>query len=620
MSNHFRNVWVDDYSAIQDFEDGAYCRGAWDTRRAYEVSSYIDSVLAWDNIYSAFQDGLYAVEVIAWSQASHKPDTIVLPVDDVTQENPTIQPIIVDNFVPYLQEADVYEITAKSWRLWFETTLYGNNNDPAFAPRYFDSYLYGNQARIHGTVDSLLVRMSFSEQMDYLDNTLPINLYTILGPDTSYYATFYLEYMPYWANTTTPDNSLEDNTRTYVHHFYVGSITLPSVYQGKLFMTINPSYGGGNDQAGNHLDMDFITVAPPKWYNSMFNYEDGDFIFPGWPTWGNLQEFEQVSETSRTDNIGGRTIETMRGYFLLGGVKKDSVDISVVHPDIRDGYLMYAPDNVVDKHPDCGYYEGFWVASSGTHYPEYPISMYIVKGDSSVIALDVCDSADSVGVLPENCKQTCDRYGWIAWMKYTQNSLNPNVTDVYMYVTAYDSYDLDCHFTEQVGFGHSWDIGGSYANSFVEIIGQADSASIGSIEVWTCEWDYGDSSCVGTAHIIEPPYPDSTSIISKDNSLISSDIQTMEFINSMSNPFPNPTNSQTSIRFQLEEPGMTTIDIYDLSGRLVQSAISEELVAGNHTLLWDLRDNNGSRVPTGVYCARLVSGSFTENRKILVIR
>jgi len=42
--------------------------------------------------------------------------------------------------------------------------------------------------------------------------------------------------------------------------------------------------------------------------------------------------------------------------------------------------------------------------------------------------------------------------------------------------------------------------------------------------------------------------------------------------------------------------------------------------AGNHRVIWDGRNNQGSMVPSGIYFCRLKAGTFTANLKMLFVR
>jgi len=90
--------------------------------------------------------------------------------------------------------------------------------------------------------------------------------------------------------------------------------------------------------------------------------------------------------------------------------------------------------------------------------------------------------------------------------------------------------------------------------------------------------------------------------------------------------FPNPFNPSTTIRFRVpaesnraeeSSPGArwTRIAVYDLLGREMAVLVDELKRAGTYTVQWDAAGH-----PSGVYFYRLLSGNFTETRKMLLAK
>jgi hypothetical protein len=82
-------------------------------------------------------------------------------------------------------------------------------------------------------------------------------------------------------------------------------------------------------------------------------------------------------------------------------------------------------------------------------------------------------------------------------------------------------------------------------------------------------------------------------------------------------PYPNPFNPTTTIRFNVGDAYMhpLRLDIYNITGRLVETLVNGELVSGEHEITW-----NADNLPSGVYFVRLQSGKFVKNQKILLIK
>ena len=92
--------------------------------------------------------------------------------------------------------------------------------------------------------------------------------------------------------------------------------------------------------------------------------------------------------------------------------------------------------------------------------------------------------------------------------------------------------------------------------------------------------------------------------------------------------YPNPFNKTTNIRFQISEGrgqitdkrGQISLKIYDLSGRLVNTLLTDNLVSGTHTLVWDGRDGQGKELTSGIYFYRLSTESATLTNKVMLLR
>jgi len=79
--------------------------------------------------------------------------------------------------------------------------------------------------------------------------------------------------------------------------------------------------------------------------------------------------------------------------------------------------------------------------------------------------------------------------------------------------------------------------------------------------------------------------------------------------------YPNPFNPTTEIRFDLKEPGMTKLTIYNSLGQVVARLVNDYLPAGYHSVRF-----RNERAATGVYFYRLESGKFTAMKKMVMVK
>ena len=86
--------------------------------------------------------------------------------------------------------------------------------------------------------------------------------------------------------------------------------------------------------------------------------------------------------------------------------------------------------------------------------------------------------------------------------------------------------------------------------------------------------------------------------------------------------YPNPAKDSTTIRFSLDEPTDVEIVIYDAAGRtLWEKALSEtETRAGVNRVVWDLVTNTGNDAANGVYIYKVITGSRSITKKIVVLK
>jgi hypothetical protein len=92
--------------------------------------------------------------------------------------------------------------------------------------------------------------------------------------------------------------------------------------------------------------------------------------------------------------------------------------------------------------------------------------------------------------------------------------------------------------------------------------------------------------------------------------------QTLEF----QAPAPNPMVSSSRLEFAMPLAGHARLALFDLQGRQVRSLVDANVDAGQHSVSWDARDDDGARVGAGLYWARLEVDGRTLFRRLTVLR
>ncbi|MCD4846646.1 MAG: T9SS type A sorting domain-containing protein, partial [Candidatus Aegiribacteria sp.] len=89
---------------------------------------------------------------------------------------------------------------------------------------------------------------------------------------------------------------------------------------------------------------------------------------------------------------------------------------------------------------------------------------------------------------------------------------------------------------------------------------------------------------------------------------------------SLAAPSPNPFAVSSVFTYTLASSGTASLDVYDVSGRIVRNLVSGEQLSGTHSVTWAGDNSDGSPIPGGIYLLRLTSGGETAVRSCVVIR
>jgi hypothetical protein len=84
---------------------------------------------------------------------------------------------------------------------------------------------------------------------------------------------------------------------------------------------------------------------------------------------------------------------------------------------------------------------------------------------------------------------------------------------------------------------------------------------------------------------------------------------------------PNPATRSTRIRLRLEHADHVTLDVVDVSGRIIDVLLDRSLPAGTHAIDWDATDNRGRDVGRGVYWVRLrTRDGHRDAQRVVILR
>ena len=84
---------------------------------------------------------------------------------------------------------------------------------------------------------------------------------------------------------------------------------------------------------------------------------------------------------------------------------------------------------------------------------------------------------------------------------------------------------------------------------------------------------------------------------------------------SLSAPYPNPFNAETSIDFKLPAAGWVTLDLYDIRGRQISNIAKGGFPSGINTVRF-----YGTTLPSGIFFTLLEYRGNTVVKKIVLLK
>jgi hypothetical protein len=114
-----------------------------------------------------------------------------------------------------------------------------------------------------------------------------------------------------------------------------------------------------------------------------------------------------------------------------------------------------------------------------------------------------------------------------------------------------------------------------------------------------------------------------TMVINKPSAsltLLASDVNALPTEFSLGNNYPNPFNPITKFVVAVPKAANVDIVVFDILGRKVRTLMSGETAAGYHTIEWNGLTDDYSPAASGIYFIRMVSGKFSNTKKMMLMK
>ena len=93
-----------------------------------------------------------------------------------------------------------------------------------------------------------------------------------------------------------------------------------------------------------------------------------------------------------------------------------------------------------------------------------------------------------------------------------------------------------------------------------------------------------------------------------------------EYSTRLTGNYPNPFNPETKIEYSIAKAGNAELTIYNIKGQRVKTLINDHIEAGDHSIVWNGKDDKGTDVSSGVYFYRLKTADGVHNKKMLLLK
>ena len=190
--------------------------------------------------------------------------------------------------------------------------------------------------------------------------------------------------------------------------------------------------------------------------------------------------------------------------------------------------------------------------------------------DARIIALD-CDTGETV---------------WTYSVEAEMFMGSPSITDGVMYIPAIDG------LLYAFGTGLKW----TYTDDI--------NAEVGENQLVADSWSGG--AVVAS---------DTVSFTVTENGIEPGPVSGLDLT-----VLPNPFTESAALSFRTGLSGHVSVQVFDLSGRLVRSLAGTEMAAGEHSIGWDGRDDSDGVLPSGVYICRVIAAEGTASKSVCLLR
>ena len=84
--------------------------------------------------------------------------------------------------------------------------------------------------------------------------------------------------------------------------------------------------------------------------------------------------------------------------------------------------------------------------------------------------------------------------------------------------------------------------------------------------------------------------------------------------------YPNPFNPTTTLEYHLFRDSFVDISVYDMLGNKIKSLVHKNQISGSKSVQWNATNSQGEPVSAGVYLYKIQANSFSQTKKMILIK
>jgi hypothetical protein len=83
--------------------------------------------------------------------------------------------------------------------------------------------------------------------------------------------------------------------------------------------------------------------------------------------------------------------------------------------------------------------------------------------------------------------------------------------------------------------------------------------------------------------------------------------------------YPNPLENELNIKYNIDQPGLVEVKIFDLHGSLISTLMNKVQSSGNYNIQWDAMNGSRNKVKPGIYLVQIKTGKYVMAKRAIIV-